>query len=61
MTSPSEADRARAAELAAKAREHEERLEWVEAHDLYKQSLALHHDDEVKAAYQRVRATIYPM
>jgi hypothetical protein len=56
----SEADRARAAELAAEAREHEAKLEWREAHDLYKESLALHHDEAVEASYLRVRAAIYP-
>jgi hypothetical protein len=56
----SEADRARAAELAAEAREREAQLKWREAHDLYKQSLALHHDDAVEASYLRVRAALYP-
>jgi len=61
MTQSSDADRARAAELAAKARELAERQQWTEAHELYEQSLALHHDDAVEAAYLRVRAAIYPL
>ena len=56
----SDTDRARAAELAAQARELEAELKWREAHDLYKESLALHHDDAVEASYLRVRAAIYP-
>jgi hypothetical protein len=56
----SETDRARAAELAAQARELEAQYKWVQAHALYEESLALHHDDAVEASYLRVRAAIYP-
>ena len=56
----SEADQARAAALADQAREREAQLKWREAHDLYKESLALHHDEAVEASYLRVRAAIHP-
>jgi hypothetical protein len=54
-------DRERAAALAVRARERHEQKAYYQARDLYRQSLDLVEDDEVRAAYRRLMATIGPM
>jgi hypothetical protein len=56
--SASDADRA--AELAERARELHEQFQYYEARPLYEQSLELHEDPEVRAAYRKLMATIGP-
>jgi hypothetical protein len=54
-------NRNKAAELYAQARELESRRDYVGARKCYEQSLALHEDEKVRAAYLRLLATIGPM
>jgi hypothetical protein len=56
-----DADRRRAAELYAQARELHDSKEYYAAQPLYEQSLRLHEDAEVRAAYDALMATIGPM
>ena len=57
----SDADRERAAELAAEARELFDRRQYRQARPLYEESLRLHEDAEVRAAYQTLMSAIGPM
>ena len=57
----SDADRERAAELAAEARELFDRQEYLQARPLYEASLRLHEDAEVREAYQTLMSVIGPM
>jgi hypothetical protein len=56
-----DADRERAAELYAQARELHDSKEYYAARPLYEESLRLHEDAEVRAAYRTLMATIGPM
>jgi hypothetical protein len=60
-THPSPKDRERAAELGRQARELHDAQKYYEARDYYRQSLALVEDEEVRASYRRLMATIGPM
>lgn len=57
----SDADRERAAELAAEARELFDRQEYRQARPLYEESLRLHEDADVREAYQTLMSAIGPM
>ena len=57
----SDADRRRAAELFAEARELHQQHDYSEARTRYEQSLRLHDDAEVRAWYRRLMATIGPL
>lgn len=57
----SDADRQRAAELAAQARELFDRQEYRQARPLYEASLRLHEDAEVREAYQTLMSALGPM
>jgi hypothetical protein len=57
----SEDDRERAAELYAEARRLHDAKDYYAARKAYQESLALHEDDEVRAAYKRLMATIGPL
>jgi hypothetical protein len=54
-------ERERAAELAARARELFDRMEYREARPLYEESLRLHEDPEVREAYHRLMSAVGPM
>jgi rubrerythrin len=54
-------DRNKAAELYAQARELELGRDYAGARRCYEQSLKLYEDEEVRAAYLRLLATIGPM
>ena len=56
-----DADRQRAAELAAQAREPSDCQEYRQARPLYEESLRLHEDAEVREAYQTLMSAIGPM
>lgn len=56
-----DADRERAAELAAEAREHFDRQEYREARPLYEESLRLHEDPDVREAYMLLLSALGPM
>jgi tetratricopeptide (TPR) repeat protein len=56
-----DADRERAAELYAQARQLFEEERYWEARPLYEESLRLHEDAEVRAAYRTLMATIGPV
>jgi hypothetical protein len=60
VTDRAENDRDRAARLYAEARRLEERKEYSAARERYEQSLALHDDEEVEAAYLRVLSALGP-
>jgi hypothetical protein len=53
--------RNKAAELYTEARELELRRDYAGARKCYEQSLALHEDEKVRAAYLKLLATIGPM
>lgn len=55
------AERDHAAELYAQARDLHERKAYQEAREHYEQSLRLHEDEAVRAAYLRLLATIGPL
>lgn len=57
----SDAESKQAAELFAEARELEERKRYTEARGRYQESLRLHEDEEVRAAYHRLLSAIGPM
>lgn len=57
----SEADRVKAMELYSVARTLEEQRDYETAIEYYRQSLALHEDETVRAAYFNLLATIGPM
>ena len=57
----SDAERKRAAELFAEGRELFERKQYYEARERYAESLRLHDDEEVRAAYHTVMSAIGPM
>jgi hypothetical protein len=57
----SDADRERAAELAAQARALFDRQKYRESRPLYEESLRLHEDAEVREAYQTLMSAIGPM
>jgi hypothetical protein len=57
----SDAERERAAEFFAEARELEERKRYTEARGRYQESLRLYEDEEVRAAYHRLLSAIGPM
>jgi hypothetical protein len=61
MSNPPAEDRERAAALATRARALHEQKDYYQARDLYQQSLDLVEDDEVRASYRRLMATIGPM
>ena len=61
MTAGSDADRERAAKLAAEARELVDRQEYRQARPLYEESLRLHEDAEVREAYQTLMSALGPM
>ena len=61
VVTASDADRERAAELAAEARELLERQEYRQARPLYEESLRLHEDAEVREAYHLLLSAIGPM
>lgn len=54
-------DRPRAAELAAEARALHADKNYYAARDRYEESLRLHDDEDVRADYQRLMATIGPL
>jgi hypothetical protein len=56
----SEADRERAAALAAEAEELLARKDYYAAKDRYEQSLELHEDAEVRKAYDLVLSAVGP-
>jgi uncharacterized membrane-anchored protein len=56
-----DAERERAAELAARARELLDRQEYREARPLFEQSLELHEDPEVRAAYMQLMSALGPL
>ena len=57
----SDEDRAKAAELAAEARELHANKDYYAARERYEQSLRLHEDEDVRVSYSRLMATIGPM
>jgi hypothetical protein len=57
----SDADRERAAELAAEARELFDRQEYRQARPLYEESLRLHEKAEVREAYHLLLSALGPM
>ena len=61
MGAVSDEDRAKAAELAAEARELHANKDYYAARELYEQSLRLHEDEDVRVSYSRLMATIGPM
>jgi hypothetical protein len=54
-------DRERAAELAARARALFDAEEYREARPLYEESLQLHEDPDVRAAYMLLMSALGPM
>jgi hypothetical protein len=54
-------DRRRAAELAAEARALHADKDYYAARGRYEESLRLHEDEDVRADYQRLMATIGPL
>jgi hypothetical protein len=54
-------DRDRAAELAAEARALHAEKDYYGARERYEQSLRLHEDEDVRADYRRLMATIGPL
>ena len=58
---PTSEERERAADLARRARERHEQKAYFEARDLYRESLDLVEDADVRASYRRLMATIGPM
>jgi hypothetical protein len=61
VVTASDADRERAAELAAQARELFDRQEYRQARPLFEASLRLHEDAEVREAYQTLMSALGPM
>lgn len=60
-TNASPEEQARARELARRARELHDAQQYYEAREYYEQSLALVEDEDVRASYHRLMATIGPM
>jgi hypothetical protein len=59
--SDTERDRIKAAELFSQARKLEKQRDYTGAQKLYKKSLQLHEDDEVRNAYLKLLSALGPM